>query len=104
MSVCFLAARRDARRFVIEGVGEGDHVDVPRERGIDDEAHRHVAALVEGEVLRREAEALGLVEVGGDLRGSDVGYRLRSRGTPAQVVGVELRREELARMHLDGAY
>src|SRR6202047_2269651 len=100
----FLAPRAHLRGLVVEGVCESDQVDVARERGVDDEAHRHVAPLVEAEVLRREAEALGLMEVSGHFGRGDVGYRLGDAVAAAQVSRVELRRVELARMHPHGAH
>src|SRR5256885_4400022 len=94
----------DARGFVIKRVRQRDEIDVARQRRIDEEAYRQVAPLVESEVLGREAEAFGLVEIRGYLRRRDVGHRLRHGVTPGEVVRVELRGVELTRMHLEGAH
>src|SRR5207302_4176940 len=100
--VCLASA--DARGFVVKRVRQCDEIDVARQRRIDEEAHRHVAPLVEPEVLGREAEAFGLVEIRGYLRGRVVAYRLRHGVTPSKVVRVELRCVELPGVHFDGAY
>src|SRR5213082_1440535 len=93
-----------ARGLVVEGVRERDPLDVPGERAIDEEAHRHIAPLIEAKVLGRETEAFGLVEVRRHLGGRDVGHRL-GHGVPAgEVACVELRRVELPGVHFDGAY
>ena len=55
-------------------------------------------------MLRRETEALGLVEVRGDFGRGDVGNRLRDGIAPGEVVRVELSGVELSRVHGDGAY
>src|SRR5580704_7672921 len=99
-----LGSAADARGFVVERVRQCDEIDMARQRRIDEEAHRQVAPLVEREVLGQEAEAFGLVEVRGHFRGRDVGHRLRHGVTPGEVVRVELRAVELARMYVDAAY
>src|SRR5271155_4222813 len=102
----FILAGLGCRRFgpVVEGISERDLVDVVRQIRIDDETHRHIASLADAEVLRTEAEALGLVKV---LRGDgrrDARHGLRDRSAARQVLGIELRVVKLARMHTHGGY
>src|SRR6185503_17003278 len=90
----------------IEGVGEGDRVDVVeiavrKDLGIDEERDRHVGALMRRQGLLVEAEARDLVEILPDLERRHVEDGHAARALAALVLGHVVREALLADLDRD---
>src|SRR5688572_6451032 len=78
-------------RHRVHRVGEGHPVDLRGKRRIDDEPHRELPFLVRAEMLRRETEALRLLQVAGGVGGRDARDRLPRRRVTRTAADPELR-------------